>query len=293
MTRYPLSWPAGWKRTPATDRKRARFTKGERKYSTRSADTAKHHAVRVGALAAGWRASQARQFAAQVVDAMRPHYAVGTINRSLGTLKRALTLAWERGATRENWGAHVKRLPEHNQRTVYLEPAQVQAIARHASENVRAAIWIALLTGARRGEVCKIQHEDIGRDAILIRAGNTKTLKTRSVPIVPALRPWLKYLPLSISYEGIKSGFRRAREDAGMPHVHFHDLRHSCASILLSLGVDLYTISKILGHASVRTTERYAHLQFGAQRAALRKLGATVARQTGSSKSAPRRRRAA
>jgi site-specific recombinase XerD len=90
---------------------------------------------------------------------------------------------------------------------------------------------------------------------------------------VPALRPWLKYLPLPITYEGIKSGFRRAREDAGMPHVHYHDLRHSCASILLSLGVDLYTISKILGHSSIKTTERYAHLQVKAQRAALGKLG--------------------
>lgn len=239
----------------------------------RSADTAKHHAVRVGQLAAGYRASQARQLAAHVVEKMRPHYQVGTINRSLGTLKRALTLAWERGATSENWGAHVKRLPEHNERTVYLTPAQVQKIAGRASENVRAAIWIALLTGARRSEVCKIQREDIGRDSILIHAGNTKTLKTRTVPIVPALRPWLKYLPLPITYEGIKSGFRRAREDAGMPHVHYHDLRHSCASILLSLGVDLYTISKILGHSSIKTTERYAHLQVKAQRAALGKLG--------------------
>ncbi len=242
----------------------------------RSADTAKHHAVRIGQLAAGYRASQARQFAAHVVQTMRAHYAVGTINRSLGTLKRALTLAWERGATSENWGAHVKRLPEHNQRDVYLTPAQVQKIASHASENVRAAIWIALLTGARRGEVCKIQREDISRDSILIRAGNTKTLKTRSVPIVPALRPWLKHLPLAINYEGLKTGFRRAREAAGMPHVHFHDLRHSCASIMLSVGVDLYTISKILGHSNVRTTERYAHLQVKAQREALNLLGRAV-----------------
>ena len=58
-----------------------------------------------------------------------------------------------------------------------------------------------------------------------------------------------------------------------MPHVHFHDLRHSCASILIGLGVDLYTVSKILGHGSVSTTQRYAHLQVDQQRAALEKLG--------------------
>ena len=61
-----------------------------------------------------------------------------------------------------------------------------------------------------------------------------------------------------------------------MHHVNFHDLRHSCASIMLSLGVDLYTISKILGHSTIRTTQRYAHLQVDAQRTALDKLSNLV-----------------
>lgn len=242
----------------------------------RSPSTARHHAVRIGQWCALYRASEARACAAHIVQDLAPHYAPATINRSLGTLKRALRLAWERNATATDYSAHVRRLPEHNARDVYLTPTQVQAIARHASEPVRAAIWVALLTGARRGEICKIGEEDIGRDAILLRAGNTKTLKTRSVPIVPALRPWLKHLPLQVSVEGVKTGFRRAREAAGMEHVNFHDLRHSCASILVSLGVDLYTVSKILGHSSVKTTERYAHLQMKAQRAALGKLGRAV-----------------
>ncbi|WP_229461789.1 tyrosine-type recombinase/integrase [Massilia sp. NR 4-1] len=42
-----------------------------------------------------------------------------------------------------------------------------------------------------------------------------------------------------------------------MPHVNFHDLRHSCASILLALGANLHAIGKILGHANVQTTQRY------------------------------------
>ncbi|SHN43976.1 Phage integrase family protein [Duganella sacchari] len=75
---------------------------------------------------------------------------------------------------------------------------------------------------------------------------------------------------------GVQSSWRRARVKAGMPHVNFHDLRHSCASIMLSLGVDLYTISKILGYANVQTTQRYAHLQVDAQRAALDKLSQLV-----------------
>lgn len=251
----------------------------------RSPATAKHHATRIVGWAARYRASQARACAAAfvkdcragVVDAETGEtikYAPATINRSLGALKRGLRIAFERGITREDFSGHVRRLPENNAREVFIDIDQVRWIAERASENVRAAIWISLLTGCRRGEVLKIAKGDIGPDSILIRSGNTKTLKTRTVPIVPALRPWLKHLPLPITYEGVKSGFRRAREAARMPEVHFHDLRHSCATILLSLEVPLDVVRDILGHTTIKTTERYAHALVHRQRGALEKLGA-------------------
>jgi site-specific recombinase XerD len=97
--------------------------------------------------------------------------------------------------------------------------------------------------------------------------------------MVAALRPHLRNMPLAINYEGVKSGFRRAREAVGLEHVHSHDLCHCCASILIGLKVDLYTISKILGHSSIQSTQRYAHLQVEQQRAALNKLSAKVGRK--------------
>lgn len=237
----------------------------------RSPDTALHHAKRIGPWLARYRASDARQAAAHILKDMQGHYAAATINRSLGTLKKALKLAWEQGLCAEDYSGHVKRQAENNARETHLSIEQVKTLADKASDQVRAAIWIALLTGCRRGEVLKIQAQDVGADAITIRAGNTKTLRTRMVPIIPALRPWLKYLPLSINSEGLKTGFRRAREAAEMPEVHFHDLRHSCATILLASGADLYTVAKILGHSSIKVTERYAHHQIDAQRTALAK----------------------
>lgn len=235
----------------------------------RSTKTALDHARRIALWLEKYRASQARQAAAHIVKDMSGHYAAGTINRSLGTLKKSLRLAWERGLIPVDYSAHVKRLPENNARSTYLSLDQVQAIAIRCTAPVQAAIWTALLTGARRGEIVKLQKADIGRDSIIIHAGNTKTLRTRTVPIVPALRPWLKHFPLEVGIEGIKSAWRRAREDAGMHDVNFHDLRHSCASILIATGADLFTVSKILGHSSVKTTERYAHMQIEQQRDAM------------------------
>ncbi|MGH6627609.1 MAG: tyrosine-type recombinase/integrase [Burkholderiaceae bacterium] len=253
----------------------------------RSPETARFHALRLGPWAQKYRASQARECAAHIVKDMttpvagedgvaKAPYAPATVNRSLGALKKALSIAWESGSTPENYGLRVKRLPEHNARELFLSIDQVRRIAEHCSLPAQAAIWTALLTGARRGEVYHIERAWIHRDHIQIPASHTKTLRSRAVPIVPALRPWLEHFPLQITLDGVKSAFRRARVKAGMPLVRFHDLRHSCASILIGLGVDLYTVGEILGHSSVQTTKRYAHLQLDRKREALAKLGSLV-----------------
>ncbi len=256
--------------------------------SLRSSDTSKHHAKRLGPWAERYKASQAQEFADHVIRNMsklipnkktgklEPAYAPATVNRSLACAKKGLQLAWRQRLVPENYGLRIDNVAVNNKREVFLTVEQVRKIAAFCTPIAQAAIWAALLTGARRGELFQIQREHIGRDSITFPASNTKTLRMRVVPIIPALRPWLRYFPLEMTLYGVQSSWRRARVKAGMPHVNFHDLRHSCASIMLGLGVDLYTISKILGHANVQTTQRYAHLQVDAQRLALDKLSALV-----------------
>jgi integrase len=260
----------------------------EHSKTLRSADTSKHHAMRLGPWAEKYKASQAQEFADHVIrdmskliedqktKIMKPAYAPATINRSLACAKKGLTIAWRQRLTHENYGLRIEGVTVNNKREVFLSVEEVQKIAQHCTEQAQAAIWAALLTGARRGELFQIRTEHIGPDTITLPSSHTKTLKMRVIPIIPALRPWLEYFPLEITVDGAKSAWRRARVKAGMQHVNFHDLRHSCASIMLGLGVDLYTISKILGHSNVQTTQRYAHLQVDAQRAALGKLSALV-----------------
>ena len=231
---------------------------------------AKYAAQRIGRWVDGHRASQTRNVAAAIVQDMTGAYRPATINKSLGTLRKALSMAFDRGTIPVNYGAAIKMLPEDNIRTTTLTLAEVQRLADCASEQVRAAIWIAVYTGCRRGEIVKIEREHIGDDSITLRAGMTKTAKHRSIPIIAPLRPWLTFLPLKISAKGIESSFVNARNAAGMPWVTFHDLRRSTATLMLSNGAPMNVISKLLGHSSTRVTEaRYAHLQLDAVRAGL------------------------
>lgn len=240
--------------------------------TTRWPKQAKLCAMRIEPWLKDFRASQAREVAGAIIRDMKPAYKPATINRSLAALKKALSLAWDLGMTQVNHGLEIKSLPPNNKREVFLTLDEVHHLASHCAEGVQAAIWIALYTGARRGEVLAIRPEDVGSHSLTIHAQNTKTLRTRVVPIVDPLWRWLSEVPLPYKdYEGLKSGFQRGRKKAGMRHVNFHDLRHSCASILIASGADLYTVSKILGHAAVTTTQRYAHMQVEQQREALLK----------------------
>lgn len=228
----------------------------------RSPKTAQYHAIRFGPWAEKYRASQSRQAAAHFIKDAKPQYAASTINWSLSTLKKGLELAYDSDLTPVNYSDQVKTLPVSNTRETVMTVAQVTLLSEHLSDQARAAMWISLYTGCRRGEIIKMRKEDIGHDSMIIHAGNTKTLKTRTIPIVAPLRPWLEYVPLDIDFEGVKSSWRRARDAAGMPHLNFHDLRRSCATMMIAAGVDLYVVSKLLGHSSVTVTQtRYGHLQ--------------------------------
>lgn len=228
----------------------------------RGPDAAKHHARRIGPWLAGRTASEAKAVSRKFIKDCRGKYAPATVNWSLSCLKKGLELAYADELTPVNYAGLVELMKVNNARTTALTMAQVKKISEHCSAQVRAALWIAIYTGCRRGEILKMRAEDIGRSTMLIHAGNTKTLKTRTIPIVAPLRPWLKHVPLKINAEGLKTGWERARDKAGMPELQFRDLRRSCATLMIAAGVDLYVVSKLLGHSSVVVTQNvYGHMQ--------------------------------
>jgi len=194
-----------------------------------------------------------------------------TINRRLAILRAATRWAWKQGLVTDNLAGRVPRLREENARQVYLTAAQIKKLAMAApSETCRAAIMIAAYTGLRASELIG-QRAVIGSKGSLMVA-TSKPGKPRVVPVGTPALPYLSALPLGLSYRRLIGQFWEARKAAGMEHVHFHDLRHSTASMLINAGVDLYTVGAILGHSSPMTTKRYAHLAQSTLNKAMRKL---------------------
>jgi len=76
-----------------------------------------------------------------------------------------------------------------------------------------------------------------------------------------------------ISGQSYYSTFKIVCKKAGLDDLHPHDLRHTFATRLIKNGVSIYNVSKLLGHASVTTSERYAHLETGDLKEDVKKIG--------------------
>lgn len=209
--------------------------------------------------------------AAAAIQAWNEELAPGTINRRLDVLRAAARHAWKQGWIGENLAGRVPKLREDNARQVYLTAAEVRKLASKAPDKLsRSIIMLAAYTGLRASELWAQPKPPKGATALMVP--KSKTGPARQVPISDVLRAHLSVLPLPIPYRAFMDSFWTARKAAGMEHVHFHDLRHSFASMLINQGVDLYTVGKLLGHASPATTQRYAHLADAPLREAVNKL---------------------
>ena len=77
-----------------------------------------------------------------------------------------------------------------------------------------------------------------------------------------------------LSPGGVTQHFRTLLGHAGLRRTRFHDLRHTCATLLLEQGVELVTIKELLGHAHIAVTaEVYAHVRLRLQHQAIEALG--------------------
>lgn len=206
-----------------------------------------------------------------------------TARNRIACLKAACRWAWRAHALTAHDPTSRMMLPEvRNERHVYATRAQVGRLAWAADRrDVRAMILVAFYTGMRLGELFKVAADDEG-----MHLADTKNGDRRSLPTHPKIirLGLLRYLPLAAPRSTLQRGWQRARAVAGLPHLHFHDLRHSTASEMVNAGVDLFTVGRVLGHKDQRSTARYSHHRASTLADALSNVGKKSPHKTGMEK---------
>jgi site-specific recombinase XerD len=142
----------------------------------------------------------------------------------------------------------------------------------------RLLLMLAYSSGLRVSEVVVLRrdHIDLSRKTVLIRSGKGRKdrytlLSDRAAAFVKdycalyAIEDWLfpgQGASAHLSVRSAQSIFDKALDKAGIqkPGLSIHSLRHTFATHLMENGTDIKYIQELLGHASLRTTERYTHV---------------------------------
>ena len=195
-------------------------------------------------------------------------------------------------------------LPKVEHQEMQTIPAeQLQAFLDEAkATGVYEMYYIELATGLRRGELLGLKWSDIDwKNGIIkvrrqvarvdgqiveapLKTKNSYRAVTISQQAIEVLREQKRktndqYVFPSpnggpISPDSVNNMLKRVLERAGIPKVRFHDFRHTFATIALQNGVDIKTVSGMLGHFSAGfTLDTYAHVTTSAQKEAAQTMG--------------------
>lgn len=217
-----------------------------------------------------------------IFKAKRKPLAPATINRYGASLAAVVTWAIKRRIAPKAF-VHpcrsVERRTENNERIRFLSDAERDALllACKASSwpKLNLLVLMALTTGARKGELVGLRWGDIDFDRATAHVGRTKNGDPRVLPLVPAVVDELRKFtggPTVLVFPSprrpdqpydFSPRWKIAMEAAGIKRFRFHDLRHSCASMLAQNGATLLEIGDLLGHRQQQMTKRYSHLATG------------------------------
>ena len=207
-----------------------------------------------------------------------------TINRELACLKTLFNKAIEWGKLDINPAQKVKKFREPKSKERILTNFEAKRLIEEASPQLKPVIIIGLNTGMRRTEILSLRWENINFSKSFIHIEDSKSGRSRNVPMNYLVFETLKGLSRDSEHvffnpdtknhiKDIKTGFKAACRRAEIKSLRFHDLRHTAASRMVEAGVDLVTVSKILGHSSIQMTMRYAHPTPENMKQAVEKLG--------------------
>ncbi|MEO8167807.1 MAG: site-specific integrase [bacterium] len=209
---------------------------------------------------------------------------IWTARNYYASLASAFNTAVRWGLLGHNVFKDVKKPKANELMPLYFTTEDFAALLATINDpDFRDLCLVGLYTGLRLSEISSLEWDDIDFDRSLINLRNktwftTKTKRDRVVPIskhlMGVVRTRREAAKQNISTmvfhrEGkrltkdyISKQFKKYVRKSGVnPKLHFHSLRHSAGSHMVQSGVSIYTVQKVLGHASISTTQIYAHLR--------------------------------
>lgn len=165
------------------------------------------------------------------------------------------------------------KVPESKRDFLTIEEIKRMIVTPFFNEQVRQAYLFSCFCGLRISDIRKLRWRDISMSGgqWLVSVVMTKTTNPVYIPLSSQAVKWLPErkgsAPEDLVYGDLPNAsnlcvnLKNWADKAGVKkNVTFHTARHSCAVLLLTLGADIYTVSKILGHRSVRATQVYAKI---------------------------------
>jgi site-specific recombinase XerD len=200
-----------------------------------------------------------------------------TVKHEMICLNHAFNLAikeWEWATFNPMQRVKMPKVQNQIDRCLSYEEQDKVIEACYDREWLKDVIIFSLNTGMRQGEVINLKWLNVDlfrRTATVVKSKNGER---RTVPLNQTVIDMLKAKSKVINLHGyiftqdgekvtkrvLQRQFATTLKRAGIKNFRWHDLRHSFATRLAQSGkVDIYAISKLLGHRDVRTTQRYAH----------------------------------
>lgn len=201
-------------------------------------------------------------------------------NRTLALAPKMFQLSVRWGMRSDNPARGVKKCLEEK-RDRWLSDAELQrllrALTEHPNQTAANAIRLLLLTGTRIGENLTAKWEDIDleRRVWIKPSHHTKQKRREHLPLSSATTALPSQMQLSNKstsswlfpgrdpeqpYKDLKGFWRSITKSAGLENCRVHDNRHTHASHLVSSGLSLPIVGRLLGHTNPSTTQRHAHL---------------------------------
>jgi integrase len=216
-------------------------------------------------------------------------------NRTLAQLSKMFELARRWGFVPEGHPNPARDIDKFREvkRDRWVTPEELprlaQAINEEPNESARFALWLYLLTGARKTELLTARWEHIDWARAELKLPDTKAGRVHYLPLsAPALAllrevPRVEGNPFVLPGKlagahlvNISKPWERVRAAAGVADVRLHDLRRTVGSWLAQAGNSLHLIGRVLNHSNQSTTAVYARFGEDSVRAALEQHGARI-----------------